>query len=100
MRVGQFHKSIEEDPVQEERLLKSINLEYQSETNDWSTQYEFLELRMDLTKHIEEIILDEVINDMMIFLWFLFRRIFVQSMIIINNKKSGLFQFKMVSIAC
>ena len=68
MRVGQFHKSIEEDPVQEERPLKSINLEYQSETNDWSTQYEFLELRMDLTKHIEEIILDEVINDMMIFL--------------------------------
>ena len=31
MKVGQFHKSIENDSVQEERLLKSINIEYKNE---------------------------------------------------------------------
>lgn len=62
MRVGQFHKSIENDTIQEERLLRSINMEYRNEGSDWSTQYELLELRMELTKKIEEVVLEEVIN--------------------------------------
>ena len=62
MRVGQFHKSIENDSIQEERLLRSINMEYRNEGSDWSTQYELLELRMELTKKIEEVVLEEIIN--------------------------------------
>ena len=31
MRVGQFHKSIEGDSIQEERLLRSINMEYKND---------------------------------------------------------------------
>jgi hypothetical protein len=42
MRVGQFHKGIEGNAIQEERLLRSISLEYKNEGADWSTQYEFL----------------------------------------------------------
>jgi hypothetical protein len=34
-------------------MLKSINQEYKTEGNEWSAQYENLELRMELTKTIE-----------------------------------------------
>ena len=63
MRVGQFYRNIENDGVQEERLLRSISMDYKHEGTDWSIQYEYLELRMDLTKEIEEMILDEVMTD-------------------------------------
>ena len=43
-------------------------MEYKNEGSDWSTQYEYLELRMDLTKHVEEIILDEIAKELMIFI--------------------------------
>ena len=66
MRVGQFHRSIEEN--REERLLKSINMEYKNEGSDWSIQYEYLEMRMDMTKFVEEILLEEVANEIMIFI--------------------------------
>ena len=66
MRVGQFHRSIEEN--REERLLKSINMEYKNEGSDWSIQYEYLEMRMDMTKLVEEILLEEVANEIMIFI--------------------------------
>ena len=39
MRVGQFHKKIEGDSIQEERLLRSISMEYKSEGSEWSTQF-------------------------------------------------------------
>ncbi len=51
MRVGQFHRRLD-DLTQEERLLKSILLEYKAEGTDWSPQYEYLEIRMDLTKYV------------------------------------------------
>jgi inhibitor of KinA sporulation pathway (predicted exonuclease) len=49
MRVGQFHRRID-DFVEEKKMLKSISQEYQNEGNDWSPQYEYLEVRMELTK--------------------------------------------------
>lgn len=38
MRVGQFHKSLQ-DEVEERKILLSINQEYKSEGNDWTAQY-------------------------------------------------------------
>lgn len=37
MKVGQLRKIIEGDYIQEERLLRSINMEYKSEGSDWAT---------------------------------------------------------------
>lgn len=41
MRVGQFHRRLE-DTAQEEKLLRSISMDYKAEGSDWSAQYEYL----------------------------------------------------------
>ena len=43
-------------------------MEYKNEGSDWSIQYEYLEMRMDMTKLVEEILLEEVANEIMIFI--------------------------------
>jgi inhibitor of KinA sporulation pathway (predicted exonuclease) len=64
--VGKFHKRLD-DSQEEEKMLKTINQEYKSEGNDWNCQYEYLEVRMELTKSIEETLLQELLQEIHIF---------------------------------
>ena len=56
------------DNAEEElKMLRSIHEEYQNEGSDWHGQYEQLETRLELTKGVEEILLEEITADLMLF---------------------------------
>lgn len=66
LQVGKFHARLD-DPQEEEKMLRAINQEYKAEGNDWNCQYEYLEVRMELTKAIEEALLQELLQEIHIF---------------------------------
>lgn len=45
-------------------MLKNINNEYKAEGKNWSAHDERLEIRLDLAKHIEEILFEEISKEL------------------------------------